>query len=59
MIQINLIKYKLLLTSTIDLLNNNFDHKNKVGKLRFNDTNDLINSIKSNTISEEDAKKKK
>ena len=58
MIQINLTKYKLLLTSTIDLLNNNFDHKNKVGKLKFNDTNDLINSIKSNTISEEDAKKK-
>ena len=58
MIQINLTKYKLLLTSTIDLLNSNFDHKNKVGKLKFNDTNDLINSIKSNTISEEDAKKK-
>ena len=38
--------------------NNNFNHKNKVGKLKFNDTNDLINSIKSNTISEEDAKKK-
>ena len=42
--------------ATID--NNKFNHKNKVGELKFNDTNDLINSIKSNTISEEDPKKK-
>ena len=42
--------------ATID--NNNFNHKNKIGKLKFNDINDLINSIKSNTISEVDAKKK-
>ena len=40
--------------ATID--NNNFNHKNKVGKLKFNDINDLINSIKNNTISEADAK---
>ena len=42
--------------ATID--NNNFNHKNKVGKLKFNDINDLINSIKNNTISEADAKNK-
>ena len=40
--------------ATID--NNNFNHKNKVGKLKFNDINDLINSIKNNTISEADVK---
>ena len=42
--------------ATID--NNNFNHKNKIGKLKFNDINDLINSIKSNTISEANVKKK-
>ena len=42
--------------ATID--NNNFNHKNKIGKLKFNDINDLINSIKSNTISEAYVKKK-
>ena len=42
--------------ATID--NNNFNHKNKIGKLKFNDINDLTNSIKGNTISEADAKKK-
>ena len=42
--------------ATID--NNNFSYKNKIGKLKFNDINDLINSIKGNTISEADAKKK-
>ena len=41
--------------ATID--NNNFNHKNKIGKLKFNDINNLINSIKGNTISEADAKK--
>ena len=41
---------------TID--NSNINHKNKIGKLKFNDINDLINSIKDNTISEADAKKK-
>ena len=38
--------------------NNNFNHKNEIGKLKFNDINNLINSIKVNTISEADAKKK-
>ena len=38
--------------------NNNFNHKNKTGKLKFNEINDLINSIKGNTISEADAKKR-
>ena len=38
--------------------NNNFNHKNKIGKLKYNDINDLINSVKGNTISEADAKKK-
>ena len=42
--------------ATID--NSNFNHKNKIGKLKFNDINDLINSIKSDTISEVDAKEK-
>ena len=42
--------------ATID--NNNFNHKNKIGKLKFNDINDLINSIKGNTISKADTKKK-
>ena len=38
--------------ATID--NNNFNHKNKIGKLKFND----INSIKNNSINEADVKKK-
>ena len=38
--------------------NNNFNHKNKIGNLKFNDINNLINNIKNNTISEADAKKK-
>ena len=38
--------------------NSNFNHKNKIGKLKFNKINDLTNSIKGNTISEADAKKK-
>ena len=42
--------------ATID--NNNFNHKNKMGKLKFNDINDLINSIKGYTISEADTKNK-
>ena len=42
--------------TTID--NNNFSHKNKIGNFKFNDINSLINSIKSNTISEVDTKKK-
>ena len=42
--------------ATID--NDNFNHKNKIGKLKFNDINDLINSVKGNTISEADTKEK-
>ena len=48
-------KFKKILTS-IDI--NKFNHKNKIGKLKFNDINDLINNIKSNTISKANAKKK-
>ena len=38
-------KFKKIL-STID--SNNFNHKNKTGKLKFNDINNLINKIKNN-----------
>ena len=48
-------KFNEILT-TID--NSNFNHKNKIGKLKFNDINNLINNIKNNTISEADTKKK-
>ena len=48
-------KFNKILT-TIDI--NNFNHKNKIGKLKFNDINDLINNIKSNAISKANAKKK-
>ena len=42
-------KFHEILT-TID--SNNFNHKNKIGKIKFNDINDLINNIKNNAISE-------
>ena len=42
--------------TTIDC--NNFNHKNKIGKLKFNDINNLINNIINNTISEPAAKMK-
>ena len=48
-------KFNEILT-TIDT--NNFNHKNKIGKLKFNDINNLINGIKGNTITEADTKKK-
>ena len=48
-------KFKIILT-TID--SNNFNHKNKIGKLKFNDINNLINNIKNNTIGEALAKQK-
>ena len=54
-----MIKINSLINSirtTID--DNNFNHKNKVGKLKFNDINNLINNNKNNTISEADIKKK-
>ena len=46
-------KFKIVLT-TID--SNNFNHKNKIGELKFNDINSLINNIKKNAISEADAR---
>ena len=42
--------------ATID--NNNFNHKNKIGKLKFNNINDLINSIKGNTLVKQMLKRK-
>ena len=42
-------KFKKLLT-IVD--SNKFNHKNKIGKLKYNDINNLINNIKNNTISE-------
>ena len=48
-------KFNKILT-TID--SNNFNHKIKIGKFRFNGINNLINNIKNNTISEADTKKK-
>ena len=48
-------KFNKILT-TID--NNNFNHKNKIGKFKFNGINNLINNIKNNTISEALAKQK-
>ena len=38
--------------------NNNFNHKNKIGKFKFGDINNLISTIKNNTVSEADTKKK-
>ena len=48
-------KFKKILTI---IENNGFNHKNKIGKLRFNNINNLIINIKNNTISEADTKKK-
>ena len=48
-------KFKKILT-IID--NNSFHHKNKLGKLKFNDINNLIINVKNNAISEADTKKK-
>ena len=48
-------KFKKILTIIDD---NGFNHKNKIGKSKFNDINNLIINIKNNTISETDAKKK-
>ena len=48
-------KFKIILTTTDS---NNFNHKDKIGKLKFNGINSLINNIKNNTISVADAKKK-
>ena len=48
-------RFKKILTA-ID--SNGFNHKNKIGKLRFNNINNLVNDIKNNTISEALAKQK-
>ena len=48
-------KFNKTLT-TID--SNKFNHKNKTGKFKFSSINNLINDIKSNTISEANAKNK-
>ena len=48
-------KFNKILT-TID--SNNFNHKNKIGKFKFYDINNLINNTKNNTISEANARKK-
>ena len=48
-------KFKKILTA-ID--SNGFNHKNKIGKLRFNDINNFFNDIKNNTITEALAKQK-
>ena len=48
-------KFNKILTA-ID--NNNFNHKNKIWKFKFNDINNLISIIKNNTISEAATKKK-
>ena len=48
-------KFSEILT-TID--SNNFNHRNKIGKFKFNDINNLISNIKNNAISEADTKKK-
>ena len=48
-------KFKKILT-TID--SNKFNHKYKLGKLKFNNINNLINKIKNNTINEALAKQK-
>ena len=48
-------KFNKILT-TID--SNDFNHKNKKGKLKFNIINNLVNNIKNNTISEAHAKQK-
>ena len=48
-------KFNKILT-TIDC--NKFNHKNKLGKFKFNGINDLINNIKSTTVSKANAKKK-
>ena len=48
-------KFAIILT-TID--SSNFNHKNKIGKLKFNNINNLINNVKNNIIIEALAKQK-
>ena len=55
--QIGMIKANLKKILTA-INSNGFNNKNKIGKLRFNSINNLINDIKNNTISEALAKQK-
>ena len=55
--QIGMIKTNLKKILTA-INSNGFNNKNKIGKLRFNSINNLINDIKNNTISEALAKQK-
>ena len=48
-------KFNKILTA-ID--SNGFNHKNKIGNLKFNDISNLVNDIKNNSISEALAKQK-
>ena len=48
-------KFNEILTTTDS---NNFNHKSKIGKFKFNDIKNLINNIKNNAISEAATKKK-
>ena len=48
-------KFNKILTT---IHSKNFNHRNKIGKLKFKDINNLINNIKNNTISEALAKQK-
>ena len=48
-------KFSKILT-TID--NNNFNHKNKISNIKFNDINSLMNNVKNNTINKAATKKK-
>ena len=48
-------KFNKILTT---IGSNNFNHKNKIGKFKFNDINDLINNIENNPINEANAKMK-
>ena len=48
-------KFNKILTT---IHSKNFNHRNKIGKLKFKDINNFINNIKNNTISETLAKQK-
>ena len=48
-------KFNKILTA-ID--SNGFNHKNKIGNLKFNDISNLVNNIKNNTINKALAKQK-
>ena len=44
---------KIISKKILDIIDSNkFNHKNKIGKFRYNDIKDLVDSINKNTISE-------